>query len=439
MHIGFEGFDVELEDFQLVKVRKMDRHLRFGEGGSVLATPRIHEGIVYFVSADNYIYSVDANTGKEKWRFKTHGAIFSTPVVSENTLFVGSYDKNLYCLNLDGKEMWRFSTGGKITSSPFVHENIVLIGSNDGYLYAVERDSGKEVWKFKTGDWISSSPVVCNEKIYIGSYDSNVYCLNLDGKEIWRFKMGAEMWGMHESPSVYKGILYFASMDGYLYAVNAETGKEKWKVMTGKYGNAIQPMVNSQFILHPSRDGILYAFDHNGKEIWRFNLGNLPNAPVVYKDRIFIGNESGTLRSLTPEGKEKWHFQTGGKIFGGVVAWKDKIYIPSYDCHVYCLNMEGEELWRFATSNLNMVNLPPPHDAFKLEIKKETHIEDIISEDKYESKNEQSVSLSNYHVESEYTTTSEYKQKSDYDTDFVIFGHDMEFFQFLNDSPNLLL
>lgn len=427
MDFEFESpdFDTEIEDFELIKVRKMDRHLRFGKGGSVLANPTLHEGVIYFVSADNYIYAVEARTGKEKWRFKTDGELFSTPAILDGRLFVGSYDKNLYAISLTGKEVWRFPTGGKISSSPFVHKNLVLIGSNDGYLYAVDKGSGEEVWKFRTGDWIASSPAVWNEKIYIGSYDNNMYCLNLEGEELWRFRMGAEMWGMHESPTVYEGVLHFASMDGYLYALEAETGKEVWKVMTGKYGNAIQPFVNDKFILQPSRDNILFAFTRDGKELWRFNLGNLPAPVVVHKETIFIGNESGTLRALTLEGEEKWRFQTGGKIFGGVVIWKDRIFLPSYDCHLYCLNMDGEEMWRFATSDLTKVKLAPPHDAFELKVKKDTTMNERVEESRYKKKKEETVSLSDYHITSEYSSESEYKQKSDYDTGFVMFEEDL--------------
>lgn len=417
----FEGFETELEDFELVKVRKMDRHLKFGRGGSVLAGPTFHDGVLYFVSADNHIYAADAETGEEKWRFKTHGPVFSNPAISGNILFVGSYDKNLYAITLEGKEIWRFPTGGKISSSPFVHKNMILIGSHDGYLYAVDKETGREIWKFKTGDWVAASPIVWKDKIYIGSFDSNIYCLNLEGKEIWRFRMGAEMWGVHERPSVYEGILYFASMDSFLYALNAETGKEIWKVVTGKYGNAIQPKVSDKFVLQPSRDGILLAFNREGKELWRFNLGNLPGPVVLHEDAIYIGNESGILRALSLEGKEKWRFQTGGKIFGAVIIWKGNIYLPSYDCHLYCLNMKGEEIWRFATSDLTKVKLAPPHDAFELKVKKDTTIDEAVEESRYKKKKEETVSLSDYQIESEYSSESEYKQKSDYDVQWVMF------------------
>jgi outer membrane protein assembly factor BamB len=429
---GFEGFessdfDAELEEFELVKTRKMDRNFRIGQGGSIMATPLVTGGIGYFGSADNHVYAVDAETGKEKWRFRTHGQIFSTPAVDGNMVFVGSYDRNLYALSIEGKEAWRFTTGGEIASTPKVHGGLVFVGSKDGYIYALDKRTGECAWKFRTGDWIASSPEVWDGKMYIGSYDGNVYCISLEGRELWRFKTGAEIWALHQSGTVFDGTLYFSSMDGYLYAVDAITGKEKWKAKTGKYGNAIQPFVNERFVLQPSRDGILFAFSLEGEELWRFNLGNLPSGVTMHESMILIGNESGILRALSAEGEELWRFHTGGKIFGAPVLWKDRIIFGSYDCRLYAVDMQGQELWRFGTSNQTMVHLPPPHDAFELKVKKSFATDDTAEEAKYrKKKGEGSVSLSDYHISSEYATTSEYKTKSDYDVSFVMFEGALE-------------
>jgi outer membrane protein assembly factor BamB len=419
---GFDDFDVEVEEFVVVKLKKMDRHLRTGAGGSITATPMLHNGIAYFGSHDGYAYAVDAETGAEMWRFKTDGKIFSTPAINtQGHIFFGSYDGNLYSVNSNGELIWRFKTGAEIASSPCVCGKMVLIGSNDGCLYAVDTTEGKEMWRFKTGDWIGSSPLVSEGKVYFGSYDGFVYCLNLDGKELWRFKMGAEIWGLHESPRMWKGVLYFASMDSNLYAVNAETGKEIWRANTGKYGNAIQPFVNDDYVLQPSRDGVLFAFDRKGKELWRFNLGNLPAGTVVHDGKIYIGNESGVFRCLSLEGRELWSFQAGAKIFGGPLFFNGNIIFGSYDCHIYSLTPSGQESWRFVTSNPQPISMPPAHDAFRLEVKKSGFSDDSVDLDKYkEKKGSRSDSLSNYSIKSDYASTSDYKTKSDYDTNFVI-------------------
>jgi hypothetical protein len=98
------------------------------------------------------------------------------------------------------------------------------------------------------------------------------------------------------------------------------------------------------------------------------------------------------------------------------------IYFGSWDCHLYALNADaGGEVWRFTTNTSRQSYDPPPHPNFRIEIKKETHIEDAINEDKYKSKRKgETVSLSDYRVESEYSSDVDYKQKSEYETNFVI-------------------
>ena len=97
----------------------------------------------------------------ELWRFKTSGAVSSSPAVSNSTVYVGSHDTYLYAIDaVTGKEKWRFRTNGIVSSSPAVSNSIVYVGSRDNYLYAVDAVTGKEKWRFKTEGAVYSSPSV---------------------------------------------------------------------------------------------------------------------------------------------------------------------------------------------------------------------------------------------------------------------------------------
>lgn len=99
-----------------------------------------------------------------------------------------------------------------------------------------------------------------------------------------------------------------------------------------------------------------------------------------------------------------------------------KIYFGSADCKLYCLDaLTGEASWIFQTSSIVKSKFAPLYEEYKVEIRHNTHIEDAISEDRYKSKRTDTVSLSDYHVKSEYSTEGDYKKKSEYDTSFVIF------------------
>src|SRR4051812_23628409 len=53
---------------------------------------------------------------------------------------------------------WKFHTGGEIVSSPLVAGSAVYIGSRDRYLYALDVDGGALRWKFETRGAVNSSP-----------------------------------------------------------------------------------------------------------------------------------------------------------------------------------------------------------------------------------------------------------------------------------------
>jgi len=65
----------------------------------------------------------------------------SSPVVADGTVLVGSHDFNIYAVDAEsGKERWRFDTGDWVFSSPTVVDNRVYVGSANGTVHALDTD-----------------------------------------------------------------------------------------------------------------------------------------------------------------------------------------------------------------------------------------------------------------------------------------------------------
>ena len=83
-----------------------------------------------------------------------------------------------YCGN-SPKELtelkWKFKTKGKVWSSPVISDGMVFFGSDDQYLYAVDMKTGQEKWKFKTKDDVVSSPAISDVMVFFGSNDHYLY------------------------------------------------------------------------------------------------------------------------------------------------------------------------------------------------------------------------------------------------------------------------
>src|SRR5262249_14656452 len=86
-------------------------------------------------------------------------------------------------------------------------------------------DKLEEKWTFKTGDAIEGAPAVVDGVVYVASLDKHLYAVELaTGKQKWKVKLGY----MKASPSVKGGRVYVGDLEGKFYCVNAADGKVAW-------------------------------------------------------------------------------------------------------------------------------------------------------------------------------------------------------------------
>ena len=96
------------------------------------------------------------------------------------------------------------------------------------------------LWNFKTQGPVKSTPAIHARRVYVGSTDGYLYALDLNtGSKLWAFKTEGPI---ESSPLVLNERVFIGSTDGALYAVNAADGKLEWKYATGeKIIGAVEP------------------------------------------------------------------------------------------------------------------------------------------------------------------------------------------------------
>jgi eukaryotic-like serine/threonine-protein kinase len=155
---------------------------------------------IYFGNYDGNIYSVDAKTGEQRWKFASEG------------------EHRFTARHIQGADPTAESMPDPFDlylSSPTVVQDTVYVGSGDGNIYAIDAASGALRWKFRTGNVVHASPAVANDTVYIGSWDSFFYALNAkSGQERWRFKTGEDhvisnQVGIQSSAVIADGVVYF--------------------------------------------------------------------------------------------------------------------------------------------------------------------------------------------------------------------------------------
>jgi len=328
-----------------------------------------------------------ATEPRVKWAFHTRGRVISTPAVVGGAVYFGSTDGNLYAVDAEsGTQRWSFKTETRIASSPAVSGGIVYFGSYDGVFYALDAATGALRWKFETGgerrfagknlhgyppagevipdpfDVYLSSPAVSRGLVYFGSGDSHVYALDAaSGRVRWKFKTGNVV---HASPALAEGKLYIGSWDTWFYALDAATGRVIWRFKTGEDSKVhnqtgIQgtAAVAGGMVYFECRDAHVYALDaRTGTRRWAFDLQGSwgMSSPAVRDGKIYYATADGRRFHAADArtGQDlfvlpfSWYFSASPAIVGNFA------YAANWDGHLMGIDLDaGKVVWTFATDS----------------------------------------------------------------------------------------
>ncbi len=308
-------------------------------------------GETAYVASTDRIYAIDTNPStnnqqRQLWTFPAIGqgasfAFHAKPLVSdEGILYAGSDNPGN-----SGNFVFALETGrivdvgeppnlSKTAETDWTYpssENQLSLGSiyggvsaNGDSIYAAtgkgqivsfsanpDGQADQVNWVFTTTQPIWSAPVVSGSVVYVASQDHHLYALDAEtGSEIWKFAAGAALAG---TPTVYGDTVYAGSLDQKLYAVDAASGSVKWEFATqGWLWDG--PAVYDNTLYLGDLSGNLYALDLDGREIWTLASGteltpsNLENKnklegmiraqPLVTEDRIYLATGAGKLYAL---------------------------------------------------------------------------------------------------------------------------------------------
>lgn len=268
---------------------------------------------------------------KPAWTFAAGGRIWSAPVLYFTQLMFGCDDSCFYAIApATGKLLWKFKTGGRVRGKAATFDRNICFTSDDGYVYCIAGQTGKLIWKSRIndgkylrkdpsmtdGEWDYklSSPVVSGKTMYVGSTDSCLYALEAaTGKIRWKFKTDHII---RATPQVAGSLVFCGNWAGKFYSLQKETGDKVWQADLHQ-SILSQPAIENNRLIIGSRHAWLWCFDAlTGHEIWKYNYwwSWVESSPVIEKGIAYIG--SSDLRRMlainTETGKTLWSTPSSG-------------------------------------------------------------------------------------------------------------------------------
>jgi outer membrane protein assembly factor BamB len=286
------------------------------------SSPTVGKGLVYQsymhpveclqdqAGANGFVVAWDADTGRERWRFKA-APIESSPLLRNGRLFFGSWDNKVYAINAaTGREIWSFGADNQVNTSAAYWKGRIFIATDGGTIYSLSARTGRLLWsaqsqsKFGSREFWYATPTVAYGRVYIGNTDGTMYVFGAkSGKLLWARPLGTYIYG---AAAVSDRRVFVGTYDGKFYALDAATGDTIWQVdahgavhaaptvMNGLVYYAVCSSCGSAAARAVARgpDSTYAVRARDGKTVWRFRDGKYANPVVADKERIYITGQS---------------------------------------------------------------------------------------------------------------------------------------------------
>jgi len=210
------------------------------------------------------------------------------------------------------------------------------------------------VWSVEVGGAVTSSPVVQDGIVYFGSDDQHLWALDAEtGEERWSF---ATEDIIEAPPLLLGGKVYIGSSDFYIYCLDAKSGEEVWRVPTDdKILGAVNWFEGAEGVrlVVGSYDTRVYCLDPaDGSKQWVYVTENYVNGtPAIERDRIVFGGCDAYLHVVsgaTGEALQKVLLGEGCHVAGSVGVEDGKAYFGHYGNAFVCIDLAtGEEVWSY--------------------------------------------------------------------------------------------
>jgi outer membrane protein assembly factor BamB len=298
------------------------------------------------------LYALDAATGSERWRLQTDAWVYSLKV-DRGTVLTGTRGGGVQAWEAsNGEKLWEL-TGAQSDfetpeAGPAIFGDTAYVWK-DARLRALEARTGDERWSYPVGDAASCGNVPVRVHpapdgyVYVAA-GTRVLAVDIaSGLVRWHFEAPAVFLSppaFAPGPAVTGGGVYLADYLGTVYALDATTGKDRWRIAT-EARQSIEPVLVAGGHVHVGSGSALYTLDAvTGTPLWRFPAGGeVIGAPVVADGRVHFGSADHVLYTLDAGGGQlRWKLATGGEITGSPVAQNGVVYACSKDRCVYALD-----------------------------------------------------------------------------------------------------
>ena len=265
------------------------------------------------VDDDGVVQGHDATSDQgSPWSTELGARIRSSPVVVDGVAIVATTEGYLHGLTLfEGDLLWRYPEGeeglGSVTADLAYDNGILYVATEEGALHVFDIGSGipEPVCEYDANSGIVG-PIIASEVVYVPTHDNAVWTLpagECAGSGPGRQPVYATEYSIDVAPAVAGDVMYLPQ-GRYLYAMDMATGQAVWEngsvATPSGFPISSPPVVAGDVVYFASQEGVVYAIDAmTGEELWTWRTArDVRGAVAVVSDAVFISSGDGFVYAV---------------------------------------------------------------------------------------------------------------------------------------------
>ncbi|WP_462157326.1 outer membrane protein assembly factor BamB [Pseudoalteromonas sp. GB56] len=271
-------------------------------------------GKLFVGSEHGQLVALDRETGEVVWRKSVPGEALSKPAAGDGLVYINLASGLLLALHPDtGEERWRYEQEVppltlRGSSAPTVANGGVLVGEETGKLSVLISDSGFAAWQadiaqpkgaseFERLVDVDTEPKVSGANVYTLAYNGNLAAVDIrTGNVVWKREYSS-----YREFSIVGSTIYVVDSDGVIYALDKNSGIERWSQAALRGWYITGPAVLGNYLAVGDQEGNLHWLDINNGELvsrHEFDGSGFFVEPIVADDRLIVITRDGEVSAI---------------------------------------------------------------------------------------------------------------------------------------------
>lgn len=271
-------------------------------------------GKLYIGSEHGEVIALDRETGSIVWRKSVPGEALSSPSAGDGLVYVNLGSGKLLALHPDtGEERWRHEQEVPALtlrglSAPVSANGGVLFGEESGKLTVLISENGYTAWsaevatakgasEFERLVDVDTKPVVIGAFAYAIAYNGNLVAVDVrNGNVVWKREYSS-----YRDISIEANVIYVVDSDGIVYALDKDSGIERWSQAGLRGWYLTGPAVAGNYLAVGDQEGNLHWLDkQTGGLVSResFDSSGFYIEPVLAEDKLIVVTRDGEVSAV---------------------------------------------------------------------------------------------------------------------------------------------